>query len=144
MYPMTQWGHAGVAERLEALLEAKFFHETVVASVQVMEQAFKRVLRSYMVQHRVSVQKSGRWALTQISASSREVIDIALRNHAQSIGSLNEVWKVVVSGQSNRLPALVDAFSGHNTWSLLVTAKPVATRVAGRRLDAPYGLFTLR
>jgi len=48
MYPLVEWGHQGIAERIQCLNENGLFYESVIASAQVYEQVLKRILRNQL------------------------------------------------------------------------------------------------
>lgn len=65
MYPLCNWGHAGIKQRFIRLLKEGFEHEALLASVQVIEQTLKRVLRSELANQglRLPLERKGKLLL---------------------------------------------------------------------------------
>lgn len=143
MYPLTRWSPKEVVTRLELLADAGFHQESIVASVQVLEQALKRILRSHMVQKRIGVTKRRNQLIT-FSAKSKEEIDDALRHHAQSIDAIRTTWRAALGKESLGLSETLDAIGGPTTWTALFSKKPTRVRAARGTVEVPYGLNRMR
>jgi hypothetical protein len=147
MYPLTQWPYDKLIARLRDLHDAGFKQETVVGVAQVLEQTLKRALRSEMVQYRHHV-VGGQDEFRLVSTTTRAEIDNCLRFKAQSVNSIQKVWRLVFAGQAwASLPRLIDDLAGRNAWVLLTRPKPKSKPLllpSKPPVDVPYGLFPLR
>lgn len=142
MYPFLAWSYESLVERLSQLLDSGFDIEAIVASVQTLEQGFKRPLVRQM--NTGALGFSNRRALdrlvplTTISDRNRSVRAL------QGLQSIDQAWCTLIAADRSdlRLPALVDRVVGVGAWTLLVENAPVPQPMINGHL-AP-GLFGLR
>lgn len=142
MYPLATWKRDELVARLDALIEHGFHQEAAVATAQVLEQAFKRALRSEMVKRRVTLDPEDG---TVVPARNKEALDQALRDRAQSMTSLVVMWNKVMNGGQPRIPNFVDEVCGRGTWGGLKSrGKTSLTLGLPRKTKVHMGLFPLR
>lgn len=116
MYPLCNWGHAGVKQRFTRLLHEGFEHETLLASVQVIEQTLKRVLRSELARRgsRLPLERKGKLLLEK--AESLRAIDGSIAIRAQSLSTIKQAWNLTFKRQEGRdLERVIDTIAGANS-----------------------------
>ena len=116
MYPLCNWGHAGIKQRFIRLLKEGFEHEVLLASVQVIEQTLKPVLRSELANQglRLPLERKGKLLLEE--AKSLREKDELIAIHAQSLSTAKEVWKIVFKNhKEGDLAKVIDAIAGANS-----------------------------
>lgn len=138
MYPLTHWTHEALLDRLDRLIEADFHHEAVIGSAQVLEQGIKRVLRSYMVEHRLYVPPK---CHTRHDGATNQHIMTCLRKRGATVKKLGELWEIVVVPDGP--PQLRELF-GQPVWDALIASGPVQVPIKSVREQHPYGLMKLR
>jgi len=127
MYPLCNWGHAGVRQRFMRLLHEGFEHEALLVSVQVIEQTLKRVLRSELASRgtRLPLEKKGKLLL--VEAKSLNEIDDSIAVRAQSLSTVKEAWSLVFKGREQRdLRKIIDAIAGKESSHCLFERKKIA------------------
>ena len=127
MYPLCNWGHAGVRQRFMRLLHDGFEHEALLVSVQVIEQILKRVLRSELASQgiRFPLEKKGKLLL--VEAKSLNEIDDLIAVRAQSLSTVKEAWSLVFKGREQRdLRKIIDAIAGKNSSHCLFERMKIA------------------
>ena len=113
MYPLCNWGHAGVKQRFMRLLHEGFEHEALVASVQVIEQTLKRVLRSELAHQgsRLPLERKGKLFLEH--ATSLGEVDKSIAVRAQSLSTVMQAWSLVFKGREDiDLSRVIDGIAG--------------------------------
>ena len=122
MYPLWTWKREGVEQRLQRMLDAELEYEALVASAQVIEQVFKRVIRSELSRRGLQVSKESEPGKghTLVVAKDRNTLDASLSDHCQSFQAIRSMWpKAMEMTPCPKLPALVDAVCGKSAWTAL-------------------------
>jgi len=142
MYPFLAWQHQQLVDRLRRLLHEGFDIEAVVASVQTLEQGFKRPIVRQMNIRRLGFPDRRNLA-SPVSLRSTHERNRSVK-HLGSLESIKTAWRALVSAEdeSLALPALVDTVAGPGTWRTL-SAKPIEGAIT-QAAEEQVGLFHLR
>ena len=144
MYPLYTWKFDELEARLADLLAHGFHQEAAVAAAQTIEQALKRVLRSWMAEHRLGVQGRAGSRTGRVISSKKE-LDKDVKAHLASMDGIQECWKLLVSKSSGpQLQSVVKTVAGKASWTGLTSNGPCSVQTATARVRVPYGLFPLR
>lgn len=95
------------------LLHEGFEHEALLASVQVIEQTLKRVLRSELAHQgsRLPLERKGKLFLEE--ATSLGEIDKSIAARAQSLSTVKQAWSLVFKGREEiDLSRVIDEIAG--------------------------------
>jgi len=132
MYPLVEWGHQGIAERIHCLNSNYLFHESVIASAQVFEQVLKRILRNELAEGGLKIDKTksedGSNQFFLIPSASLAETDHSLHKHCQSVNTLQKMpWNLVMDAPKTRpiLSELIIAITSQNEWECLIGRKKI-------------------
>lgn len=132
MYPLVEWGHQGIAERIHCLNENGLFYESVIASAQVYEQALKRILRNELAERGLKIEKaksengSSHFFLTP--SESLTETDHSLQVNCQSVNAIQKKpWNLVMNASTTRptLNELIVAITSQYEWECLIGRKKI-------------------
>jgi len=132
MYPLVEWGHQGISERIHCLNSNGLFHESVIASAQVFEQVLKRIIRNELAERGLKIQKmkgedgSNKFLLT-LSESLAET-DHSVQANCQSVNAIHKKpWNLVMDAPRTRpsLSELIVAITSQNEWECLIGRKKI-------------------
>jgi len=132
MYPLVEWGHQGISERIHCLNSNGLFHESVIASSQVFEQVLKRILRNELAEGGLKIDKTksedGSNQFFLIPSASLAETDHSLQRHCQSVNTLQKKpWNLVMDAPKTRpiLSELIVAITSQNEWECLIGRKKI-------------------
>jgi len=132
MYPLVEWGHQGIAERIHCLNSNGLFHESVIASAQVFEQVLKRILRNELAEGGLKIDNTksedGSNQFFLIPSASLAETDHSLHKHCQSVNTLQKMpWNLVMDAPKTRpiLSELIIAITSQNEWECLIGRKKI-------------------
>ena len=132
MYPLFEWGHQGIAERIHCLNSNGLFHESVIASAQAFEQVLKRIIRNELAEHGLMIDKTksedGSNQFFLIPSESLAETDHSLHRHCQSVNALQKKpWNLVMDAPQTRptLSELIVAITSQNEWECLIGKKKI-------------------
>ena len=132
MYPLVEWGHQGIAERIHCLNTNGLFHESVIASSQVFEQVLKRILRNELAAGGLKIQKmkgeDGSNKFFLIPSESLAETDHSLQANCQSVNAIHKKpWNLVMDAPRTRpsLSELIVAITSQNEWECLIGRKNI-------------------
>ena len=132
MYPLVEWGHAGIIDRVRRLNKNELFYESVIASAQVFEQAIKRILRNELASSGMKIGKArmedGGNGFFLIASTSLADTDQSLQQHCQSVNTMQKKpWNLVMNAPKIRptLSELIVAITSQNDWECLTGKKKI-------------------
>jgi len=132
MYPLVEWGHQGIAERIHCLNNNDLFHESVIASAQAFEQVLKRIIRNELAERGMKIDKTksedGRNQFFLIPSESLAETDHSMQRHCQSVNALQKKpWNLVMDAPKTRptLSELIVAITSQNEWECLIGTKKI-------------------
>jgi len=132
MYPLVEWGHQGITERICCLNSNGLFHESVIASAQVFEQVLKRILRNELAEAGLKIQKmkggDGSNQFFLIPSESLAETDHSLQANCQSVNAIHKKpWNLVMDAPRTRpsLSELIVAITSQNEWECLIGRKKI-------------------
>ena len=132
MYPLVEWGHQGITERLHCLNSNGLFYESVIASAQAFEQILKRIIRNELATRGLKIEKTklqnGSHKFFLIASESLADTDHSLQRHCQSVSVLQKKpWNLVMDAPKERptLSDLIVAITSQNEWECLIGTKKI-------------------
>jgi len=132
MYPLVEWGHQGISERIHCLNSNGLFHESVIASAQVFEQVLKRIISNELAERGLKIQKmkgeygSNKFLLTP--SESLAETDHSVQANCQSVNAIHKKpWNLVMDAPRTRpsLSELIVAITSQNEWECLIGRKKI-------------------
>ncbi len=132
MYPLVEWGHQGITERIHCLNSNGLFHESVIASAQAFEQVLKRIIRNELAERGLKIEKTkmddGSNKFFLVTSESLADTDHSLQRHCQSVNALQKKpWNLVMDAPKTRptLSELVVTITSQNEWECLISTKKI-------------------
>jgi hypothetical protein len=133
MYPLVEWGHNGITQRIHCLNSNGLFHESVIASTQAFEQVLKRIIRNELAGQGLKIEKTklddGSNKYFLVTSESLADTDHSLQRHCQSVNALQKKsWNLVMNAPKARptLSELIVSITSQNEWECLIGAKKIA------------------
>lgn len=132
MYPLVEWGHQGITERIRRLNENGLFYESVVASAQAFEQVLKRILRNELAERGLKIDRTklddGANKFILLTSESLADTDHSLQKHCQSVNTIQKKpWNLVMDAPKTRpvLSQIIVAITSQNEWECLIGRKKI-------------------
>ncbi len=132
MYPLVEWGHQGITERIHCLNSNGLFYESVIASAQAFEQVLERILRNELAERGLKIEKSrfddGSNKFFLVTSESLTETDHSLQRHCQSVNALQKKpWNLVIDAPKARptLSDLIISITSQNEWECLIGTKKI-------------------
>lgn len=132
MYPLVEWGHQGITERIRRLNENGLFYESVVASAQAFEQVLKRILRNELAERGLKIDRTklddGANKFFLLTSESLADTDHSLQKHCQSVNTIQKKpWNLVMDAPKTRpvLSQIIVAITSQNEWECLIGRKKI-------------------
>lgn len=132
MYPLVEWGHQGITERIRRLNENGLFYESVVASAQAFEQVLKRILRNELAERGLKIDRTklddGDNKFFLLTSESLADTDHSLQKHCQSVNTIQKKpWNLVMDAPKTRpvLSQIIVAITSQNEWECLIGRKKI-------------------
>jgi hypothetical protein len=132
MYPLVEWGHQGITERIHRLNSNGLFHESVIASAQAFEQVLKRIIRNELAERGLKIEKMKReYGGNQFFLTPSESLaetDYSLQANCQSVNAIHKKpWNLVMDAPRTRpsLSELIVAITSQNEWECPIGRKKI-------------------
>lgn len=132
MYPLVEWGHQGITERIRRLNENGLIYESVIASAQAFEQVLKRILRNELAERGLKIERTklddGANKFFLVTSESLADTDHSLQKHCQSVNTLQKKpWNLVMDAPKTRpvLSQIIVAITSQNEWECLIGRKKI-------------------
>ena len=144
MYPIYTWTYEQLCSRLDSLISHEFYHESVIASAQTIEQIIRRILKQYMTRYKKGfLPENGKFILVPIN--SKEQRDEILKSRIRGLSDMKKGWnKLVADKVELRLPNIINSIIGENSWAILNARTEISIPYNEQRVQVTCGLFTLR